>query len=334
MKIDYHVHLEEGPYNLSWLNKANGKLAPIFLEKSGLIPGTKEAIIAHTEQFLRYLKEGPFTENFFDHYLKSAKEKGLKQVGLVDHLYRFKETRAYFDQFVIVDDTPLGKEQRYFFDTIMIEEMDVFIAFVQSQKEKWKQEGIELRLGIEADYFVGGEEMLRPWLEEKPWDFVIGSVHFNKGWGFDNPDTIDRYNDLDLLALYKDHFHTVEKLIQSGLFDFVAHLDNLKVFNFRPNEDELISMYEKIGDLLMQHNMATELSTGLKYRYPIQECCPSPTFLEVLVKKGVPFTLSSDAHFAVDLGMLIPEAVQQLKDLGVTEIATFKNRKRIMLPIE
>lgn len=54
MKIDYHVHLEEGPYNLSWLNKANGKLAPIFLEKSGLIPGTKEAIIAHTQHFFPF----------------------------------------------------------------------------------------------------------------------------------------------------------------------------------------------------------------------------------------------------------------------------------------
>ena len=176
--------------------------------------------------------------------------------------------------------------------------------------------------------------MVRPWLEEKPWDFVIGSVHFNKGWGFDNPDTIDRYDGLDLVALYEDHFQTVEKLIQSGLVDFVAHLDNLKVFNFRPDEAKLIPMYERIGDLLTAHNVATELSSGLKYRYPVKECCPSPTFLEILVKKGVPFTLSSDAHFAVDLGTLIPESLQQLIDLGVKEIATFKNRKRIMMSIE
>lgn len=334
MKVDYHVHLEEGPYNLSWLNKASNKLAPIFLEKSGLLPGTKEAITAHVEQFLAYLKNGAFTEEFLDAYLKKAKAIGLKQVGIVDHLYRFKETRAYFEKYVIVDDTELGREQKYFFDTIMIEEMDDFIAFIQSQKKKWHQEGVELRLGIEADYFIGGEEELRPWLENKPWDFVIGSVHFNQGWGFDNPDTIDKYEGLDLVELYRDHFHTVEKLIESGLFDFVAHLDNLKCFKFRPNEGLLILMYERIGDLLIKHNMATELSSGLKYRYPIEECCPSPTFLEILVKKGVPLTLSSDAHFAVDLGTLIPDCLQELIRLGVKEIATFENRKRVMLPIE
>ena len=305
-----------------------------MLEKSKLDPGTKEAITAHVEQFLAYLKNGEFTEEFLDAYLKRAKEVGLKHVGIVDHLYRFKETRVYFDRYVIVDDTPLGREQKYFFDTIMIKEMDDFINFIQSQKKKWHREGVELRLGIEADYFVGGEEELRPWLEDKPWDFVIGSVHFNKGWGFDNPDTIDKYEGLDLVDLYQDHFHTVEKLIASDLFDFVAHLDNLKCFKFRPDECLLVPMYEKIADLLVKHNVATELSSGLKYRYPIAECCPSRTFLDILVKKGVPFTLSSDAHFAVDLGTLIPDSLQQLVHLGVKEIATFENRKRIMIPIE
>ena len=33
-------------------------------------------------------------------------------------------------------------------------------------------------------------------------------------------------------------FETVERAIRSGLFDFVAHLDNLKVFNFQVDDEE------------------------------------------------------------------------------------------------
>ena len=40
----------------------------------------------------------------------------------------------------------------------------------------------------------------------------------------------------DLKVLYEQFFTTVEKAIRSELFDFVAHLDNLKVFNFQVDD--------------------------------------------------------------------------------------------------
>ena len=89
-----------------------------------------------------------------------------------------------------------------------------------------------MKLGIEADYFVGCEDELKELLSGHPWDYVIGSVHFVDGWRIDNPETQDVFHDADLKELYGRFFETVESAIRSGLFDFVAHLDNLKAFNF------------------------------------------------------------------------------------------------------
>lgn len=62
--------------------------------------------------------------------------------------------------------------------------------------------GVTLKLGIEADYFIGCEGELKELLELGDFDYVIGSVHFLNGWGFDNPDTKEYFEVHDLRALY------------------------------------------------------------------------------------------------------------------------------------
>src|SRR5690554_3649023 len=126
---------------------------------------------------------------------------------------------------------------------------------------------------------------------------VIGSVHFYEGWGFDNPEVKHLFEERDLFQLYKNEFEYVMRAAESGLFDIIAHLDNLKVFNYRPDEAHLKEMYHEVAAVLKRCDVATEINTGLAYRYPVREMCPSPSFLTVLHEHGVPITLSSDAHF-------------------------------------
>ena len=52
----------------------------------------------------------------------------------------------------------------------------------------------------------------------------------------------------DLHQLYKEHFETVKKAAESKLFDFIAHLDNMKVFNYRPNEADLRQDVQRGGN--------------------------------------------------------------------------------------
>ncbi|WP_203362585.1 histidinol phosphate phosphatase domain-containing protein [Bacillus sp. REN10] len=331
MKIDYHVHLEEGPYSLRWLERTNQAIS--HFKKEQPLKHTKEWLSSSMAQLNVRLETGAYSKEWLRFYLKKAKERGIQEVGIVDHLYRFKDARPYFETYMTMDETELGKKQRIWLDQVMTEDIEEFVHTIEEAKSEWAQEGIALRLGVEADYFPGGEQWLKSYLDLYPWDYIIGSTHFVEGWGFDNPETKETFTKGSLIQLYETFFGAVEQSIRSGLFDIVAHLDNLKVFNYRPHETDLLPFYERIAQALIEVDTATEINSGLYYRYPVKEMCPSPTFLSVLVQHGVTFTTSSDSHFPDDVGSYIDEGQKMLVQYGVKELCTFQQRQRIMKPI-
>lgn len=334
MMIDYHVHLEEGPYSFRWLERTSQAITS-FVQQEDKGAGFKENMILQVDLLKARVNEGCYSDNWLDLYLIKAKQLGLKEVGIVDHLYRFKESKAYFQKNInLNEDNPIGKVQADWLDKVMTEDMDAFVEAIVQAKDRWRKEGVELRLGMEADYFVGSEEELAQLLGKHPWDFVIGSVHFVDGWGFDNPETAYAFESLDLKGLYERFFTTVEQAIRSGLFDFVAHLDNLKVFDFKVKDVVFTgNWYERIANALVETNTATEVNAGLYYRYPVREICPSPEFIRILTAKGVEFTMSSDAHFPDDLGRYISRNTELLKELGVEKLVAFHSREKVYHPI-
>lgn len=332
MKVDYHVHLEEGPYSHRWWNRTAEALLAFRQPEYG----------RHTLQWMEQvadwmsqrLNRGAFSSEWLDLYRLRAKQLGLTEVGIVDHLYRFREYKPYFEQNMHIENDELGKLQRTWLDQVCTTSIDEFVSFIQSQKPIWEADGIALRLGIEADYFVGGETVLAPMIASYPWDHVIGSVHFAEGWGFDNPDTQERFAQSDLQALYEQTFQVVERAIGSGLFDIVAHLDNLKVFGHRPPEEAMVPLYQRIARALRDHKVATEINTGLYYRYPVREMCPSYRFLQILHEHGVPITTSSDSHFPDHLGSHLDGARKLLYKAGYRELATFERRVRQLVSLD
>ncbi|MEH7257082.1 histidinol phosphate phosphatase domain-containing protein [Bacillus toyonensis] len=332
MKVDYHLHLEEGPYSIGWLAKINETLQyyePLQEESHSI-----EWLMKTQERLQRRVKEGPFTAKWIDLYLEEALRKGIKEVGIVDHLYRFHESKVYYEKYVNISDSKLGRLQKEWLDQVRVVSLYDFTKSIEEAKERWSKRGVTLKLGIEADYFIGCEEELKELLALGDFDYVIGSVHFLNGWGFDNPDTKEYFEEHDLHILYDTFFKTVESAVRSELFDIIAHLDNIKVFNYRLDENEQLSYYKKIARALVETNTATEINAGLYYRYPVREMCPSPLYLQVLAKHGVPITISSDAHYPNDLGKYVKENVQTLRTHGITHIATFTKRARVMRLLE
>ncbi|GAB2535784.1 histidinol phosphate phosphatase domain-containing protein [Gracilibacillus alcaliphilus] len=332
MKVDSHIHLEEGPYTHKEVAKITQSLehfAPLKAKRH-----TKEWFTDMLTQVQQRMEKTEYSEWWLDFYLERAKQRDLKVVGIVDHLYRFTETRDYFEQYIDVESEEIGVAQQHWLDCVMTHSLPEFVDFIEGQKEKWNAHGIELKLGIEADYFVGGEAQLQALLQPYPFDYVIGSVHFYDGWGFDNPGLQSKFQAYDLLDLYKNHFETVKKAAASGLFDIIAHLDNLKVFNHRPDEALLSDIYLAVAQALKEANVATEINPGLYYRYPVQEMCPSDAFLDILAAEGVVFTTSSDSHFPHDIGIFADHIQARLKEREIYEIAVFDKRVRKLVSIE
>ena len=331
MKVDYHLHLEEGPYSFRWMDRTNQALN--YFRPLDETPHTRGWLEKSMERLAKRMEKGAYDASWIDLYLIEAKRKDLSEVGIVDHLYRFKEARAYFEKNLDLSDSEIGKKQRVWLNQVMTESMGDFVRAMTEAKKRWADEGVTLRLGIEADYFPRSEEVLIDLLGNYEWDYIIGSVHYIYGWGFDNPDTQEEYNKYPLINLYEDFFSVVERAIRSRIFQFVAHLDNLKVFNYRPDEVLLLPHYERIAKALIETDTATEINAGLYYRYPVKEMCPSPAFLTVLVNAGVSFTTSSDSHFPDDIGSFIDQNTQTLLEKGIKEIATFQERRREMKEI-
>jgi len=295
MKIDMHFHLEEGPYSLRWLTRT---IRALNATEAG--PAGNEA--RHSvewagrmaERLAERMGKGCFDEEWLDRYLVTGRARGIGLFGLVDHLYRFRECKPYYEKHMLLDDSPVGRLQREWLDRVCVASLDEYFSFVT----RAKRDRPDLLLGIEADFFHGGEEELGLILAGYEWDHVIGSVHFMEGWGFDNPDTRERFEDLVPLDAYGRYYDLLGEACRSGLFDLIAHPDNLKAFGFRPaDENELLPLYRRAAEEMALAGVATEINTGLAYRYPVAEACPSPLFLSVLAEYRVPIAQSSDSHF-------------------------------------
>ncbi|CAD2074740.1 PHP domain-containing protein [Phocicoccus pinnipedialis] len=324
MKIDMHVHLEEGPYSNRFFKKTIKSIYEIESKKD------KRSIYDMTEKselFLRRMQEGDYSEWWMDYYLKAAIKKDIKVVGIIDHLYRFYEAEVYYKNHMDISKSKDGKIQERWLKQVMWHYMDDFIHLVESQKEKWASYGIELRVGIEVDYFDDADEMLRNILEPYEFDYVVGAVHFNNGLMISNPKLLPTFEKFKIEHIYDAHYQTTERAIESGLFDIMAHIDHIKILG-KVDELHLLYMYEEIAKALKTHDVVCELNAGMRYHTKLKEVSPSKKFVQTIAKRGVSFTTSSDGHFPNDLGKYNKNLRRILHDVGVEEIVGFKKRKR------
>jgi histidinol-phosphatase (PHP family) len=91
MNVDYHVHLEEGPYSANWVGRTASALE-FFMEDKAYTYGWMESLMSRLD---KRLAEGEYSECWLDLYLERAKQLGIKHVGILDHLYRFHDALDY-----------------------------------------------------------------------------------------------------------------------------------------------------------------------------------------------------------------------------------------------
>jgi len=186
--------------------------------------------------------------------------------------------------------------------------------------------------GIEADYYEGCEDFLREWLPRQGFDFVLGSVHFIDGWGFDNPEERHVWDSVDVTVTWRKYFEAVWRLADSGLFDAVGHLDLPKKFGYRPKAGDLREMVRPALDRMADAGMGMEINTaGL--RKPVGEIYPSPELLSMALKRGIPICFGSDAHSPSDVGSGFDLAISLARETGYTHYFKIRQRKKRLVPL-
>lgn len=192
---------------------------------------------------------------------------------------------------------------------------------------------IKIRLGLEVDFIPGREEHIKEISRQYDFDYLIGSVHFIDGWGFDHPDFCHIFIEKDIDQVYDSYFHLVHMAIKSGLFDVVGHLDLIKLWGHRPREHTISHYVEPLLNSIKAAGMVIEInSAGL--RKPVKEIYPAPEIIDLIFSKEIAVTLGSDAHHPSQLGEGLKEARRMLINTGFKHLAMLEQRRVKLLPLE
>jgi len=191
-----------------------------------------------------------------------------------------------------------------------------------------RAEDVDVRTGIESDYYPGVE----PWLEElharSPLSHVLGSVHYQLG------DYRKRYYTGDALAYQKLYYEHLAMSAETGLFDTLAHPDLIK--NESPAEWDFARLRDDVCrslDRIAATGVAMELNTSGMFK-SISEMNPSLGQLVLMRERGIPVVLGADAHVPDRVGDGYLEGLALLLEAGYEKVSFFVDRKRQEVRIE
>lgn len=207
------------------------------------------------------------------------------------------------------------------------EEFDRYIELVAATREEFAGR-VDVRLGLESDYFPGVEAWAEKLHARAPLHHVLGSVHMQVGH------YRAKYFKGDPFAYQQLYFQHLAESAETRLFDTLAHPDLVK--NDSPPDWEFSRIEPDIAralDRIARTGVAMELNTsGLLKSVP--EMNPGPRMLELIRERGIPVVLGADAHRPSRVADRYEEALQMLADLGFRTVSFFLGRRRQEVTIE
>ena len=186
---------------------------------------------------------------------------------------------------------------------------------------------LDVRTGIESDYFPGVE----PWLEalhaRAPLSHILGSVHYQLA------DYRRNYYKGDVLAYQQVYYEHLAMSAETGLFDTLAHPDLVKNespadWDFERLRDDVCHALDRIAAT----GVAMELNTSGIFK-SLPEMNPSFSQLALMRERGIPVVIGADAHVPERVGDGYREALELLENAGYLDVSYFVDRRRIELPI-
>jgi len=242
-------------------------------------------------------------------YAAHAERTGLREIGFTDH-------------------SPMPRDD---FDDWRMRAADLDDYIARVEQARCDHPALTIKIGLEVDYFPGGEGWVRELAGRHSWDYFIGSVHYvSDSWAIDNPHLISEWKKRDALMVWETYCERLTQAAASGLFDIIGHVDLCKKFGVHPPGDTAL-LFAPFIKMAASRGVAIELNTaGL--RKDCREIYPSAGILRQAHGAGIPITFGSDAHAPEEVGMQFDEAVALARSCGYTSCCRFVGRRREMLP--
>lgn len=237
-----------------------------------------------------------------------AIEFGIVELGISDH-------------FVL---HPSGNPPHW---SMRPDQLPSYVREIHALRDDAASRGVNLRLGLEVDWFPGQTETIRKSLEPHPFDFLIGSVHEIDGLTIDGSiEPWRKLNSEQLNKAHRNYWKRMRGLAESGLYDIVAHIDLPKKFGFLPSRIPEPEINEAL-DAIAKAGLVVELNT-VGWHKPCADAYPTRDLLKMCHRRGIQMTLSADAHQPDHLLRDFDRGIARLRATGYTELVRFARRER------
>ena len=249
---------------------------------------------------------GHLSRAWIGRYVERARSRAVSEIAITEHVHRFAQARDWFDN-------PWWREEA-------TEDVDAYCEAILAARA----EGLPVLVGVEMDWLPGRDAQIAAFLADRPFDIVLGSVHWLGELGVDHPD-FPAWDALEPEGLWSAYLDELVAAARSGLFDVLAHPDLPKVFGHRMPPALEARLDEAVAQIAATGIAIECSSAGL--RKPVGELYPAPRLLARLRAAGVPATLASDAHAPEDVARDYPTAVAALRQAGYETITRFSRRE-------
>lgn len=254
-----------------------------------------------------------------------ALEVGLREVCFTTHLDTDPD---YDDAYVIVN----GKRISVF-DGRWLEDYE---SAVRTAGDSFKNRGLQVRLGVEVDYYPGALEVLPDQFHETEFDLVMGSVHLVDHMQMSTEkDALITFQKLALVELGDRYYGLLIQCVETGFFDLLGHIDIYRRYGERFYGKGIHSLWssqlKELTAKMKAHGVGFEVNTS-SWRKGMQEPMPESSLIRALQKSGVTIvTVGSDAHNPADVGADVGRALKLIRDCGFAAPYGFVKRRPVMI---
>ena len=270
--------------------------------------------------------------NSEEEMVRRAEELGWKKIGFSNHFIVHDK----------IEKAPMYKHAKIggynkIYSSSFDEAVAKFEPHYKRIDELQDRTGIKILKGMEVDFFCNDE--WRKGFEKaiaylKP-DYLIGSAHFIEQDGIlFNSHDLKNASLIEQQKLLTRYWQNVRATANSGLFDFLAHIDLMKKVGLG-SEDNWVEEELKTVQAIKESDVMVEINTSA-FKCG-EEPYPSKRIMQMLADKNVKVLLSDDAHDVRRLGADFDRAYKIAKDCGIknfyegkkgNEILSFKIKSR------
>lgn len=244
-----------------------------------------------------HLEKGDYTVQWVGQFAQTAKSRGIDEICLLEHCYRFEEFAPMYDG--------VRQYSPYFADwykrRVGVKKLADYLRPIENIRKH--DFGVKIRFGLEVCYFEGQERLVKNVTNGSGLDFLVGSVHQVDNFPYDFEPS--HWDGLDVDRIFRRYFEISAALAGSGLFDGIAHPDCIKLYGNAPSF-ERAPHYEKLADAVAAAGIYAEENSGASRRAGC-EFGLAPDLLAALLRRGVIIKTASDAHCPEDVGKGVAE---------------------------